>query len=148
MSVTTTKTRHSSQIALARFADDLERLQLQQLFQLLQQKKESLPQRKGPSSIPIQEKRGCRDAGIPGAMFPRISMKVCHFHVHIDHCDSASQRRDRAEGATSACERCGYLEGGQVVRDWDWHSAAHLKGASMKRSTPRPRWGGRAKFED
>jgi len=98
MSVTTTKTRHSSQIALARFADDLERLQLQQLFQSLQQKKESLPQRKRPSSIPIQEKRGCRDAGIPRAMFPKISMKLFHFHVHIDHCDSASQRRDRAKG--------------------------------------------------
>src|SRR5262249_48608974 len=110
MSVTTTKTRHSSQIALARFANDLERLQLQQLFQLLQQKKESLPQRKRPSSIPIQEKRGCRDAGIPGAMFPKISMKLFHFHVHIDHCDSASQRRDRAEGAKSACESVGILK--------------------------------------
>jgi len=115
MSVTTTKTRHSSQIALARFADDLERLQLQQLFQSLQQKKESLPQRKRPSSIPIQEKRGCRDAGIPRAMFPKISMKLFHFHVHIDHCDSASQRRDRAEGAKTACESCGYLEGGEMA---------------------------------
>ena len=34
------------------------------------------------------------------------------------------------EGAKAACEGCGYLEGGQVARDRDWHAAAHLKGAS------------------
>src|SRR5262249_15116715 len=40
------------------------------------------------------------------------------------------RQRGRAEGAKAACERCGYLEGGQVARDWDWHGAANLKGAS------------------
>src|SRR5262249_20386385 len=41
-----------------------------------------------------------------------------------------NRQRDRTEGAKSACGGCGYLEGGQVARDRDWHSAAHLKGAS------------------
>ncbi|HMF24822.1 MAG TPA: hypothetical protein VKG24_22235 [Pseudolabrys sp.] len=36
--------------------------------------------------------------------------------------DSATERK----GAKAACERCGYLEGGEVARDWDWHGAAHL----------------------
>src|SRR5262245_54862563 len=40
------------------------------------------------------------------------------------------RQRDRAEGAKAACEGLGYLEGCQVARDWDWHGAAHLKGAS------------------
>src|SRR5260221_6908938 len=40
------------------------------------------------------------------------------------------RQRDRTEGAKAACEGCGYLEGGQVARDRDWHGAAHLKGAS------------------
>src|SRR6516162_8827170 len=38
--------------------------------------------------------------------------------------------RDRTEGAKAACERCGYLEGGEIARDRDWHGAAHLKGVS------------------
>src|SRR5262249_1519379 len=32
--------------------------------------------------------------------------------------------------ADPACERCGYLEGGQVARHRNWHGPAHLKGAS------------------
>src|SRR5262249_6430648 len=28
------------------------------------------------------------------------------------------RQRDRTEGAKAACERCGYLEGCQVARDW------------------------------
>src|SRR5262249_16341098 len=64
-------------------------------------------------------------AGIPRAMFPKISMKLFHFHVHIDHCDSASRRRDRTQGAKAACERCGYLEGGEMARARNWHGAAH-----------------------
>ena len=37
---------------------------------------------------------------------------------------------DGTEGAKAAYEGLGYLEGCQVARDWDWHGAAHLKGAS------------------
>src|SRR5262249_30431796 len=37
---------------------------------------------------------------------------------------------DRTEGAKPACERRGYLEGGYVPRDRDWHGARHRKGAS------------------
>src|SRR5260221_14033565 len=40
--------------------------------------------------------------------------------------------RDRTKGAKAACEGCGYLEGGQVARDRDWHGSAHLKRASLK----------------
>ena len=43
---------------------------------------------------------------------------------------SAKNRlRDRAESAKAACEGHGYLEGGQVARDRDWHGPAHRKRA-------------------
>jgi hypothetical protein len=58
MTVTTTKTRHSSQIDRASFADDLGRLQIQSSLQTLQHKKEASSQRKEPSSTPTQEKWG------------------------------------------------------------------------------------------
>jgi hypothetical protein len=35
-----------------------------------------------------------------------------------------------AEGAKAACERCGYLEAGEIARHRNWHGPAHLKGAS------------------
>jgi hypothetical protein len=49
MTVTKTKTRHSSQIDRASFADDLGRRQFQSSLQTLQQKKEASSQRKEPS---------------------------------------------------------------------------------------------------
>jgi hypothetical protein len=33
-------------------------------------------------------------------------------------------------------EGCGYLESSQVARDRDWHGAAHLKGAWLKKASP------------
>src|SRR5262249_9671492 len=45
------------------------------------------------------------------------------------------RQRDRAEGAKAAGERCGYLDGCQVARDWNWHGAAHLKRAWVIAST-------------
>src|SRR5262245_58985850 len=39
------------------------------------------------------------------------------------------RQRDRAEGAEAACERCAYLEGGEIARHRNWHGPAHLKGA-------------------
>jgi DNA invertase Pin-like site-specific DNA recombinase len=42
------------------------------------------------------------------------------------------RQRDRADGAKAACERCGYLEGGEIARHRNWHGPAHLKRASNK----------------
>ena len=36
---------------------------------------------------------------------------------------------DRTKGAKAACEGCGYFEGGQVARHWDWHGPAYRKRA-------------------
>src|SRR5262249_49372195 len=47
--------------------------------------------------------------------------------------------RDRAEGAKAACQRCGYLEGGQISRHRDWHGAAHFQRAWSKEGTARRR---------
>src|SRR5262249_44734169 len=77
---------------------------------------------KRPSSIPIQEKRGRRDiAGIPRAMFPKISMKL----IAIAHLSAATERKVRKQLA----------KGGQVARHRNWHGPAHLKRAWVKRST-------------
>src|SRR5262245_39755858 len=41
----------------------------------------------------------------------------------------------RTEGANSACEGRGHLEGGEVARDRDWHGPSHLKRAWLKALT-------------
>src|SRR5215831_14093229 len=85
MSVTTTKTRHSSQIALARFADDLERLQLQQLFQSLQQKKEIF----APTKTAASSRKRCLSKN---KFFQHRSPRLADFCLCawelIEHCDA------------------------------------------------------------
>jgi DNA invertase Pin-like site-specific DNA recombinase len=43
--------------------------------------------------------------------------------------DSATERKV----PSAAYERSGYFEGGQVTRDRDWHGAAHLQRAWLKK---------------
>src|SRR5262249_57959997 len=37
------------------------------------------------------------------------------------------RQRDRAEGAKAACERCRYLEGGEIARHRNWQGPAHFQ---------------------
>jgi len=46
------------------------------------------------------------------------------FRLQADPRDSATELKVRN------CERCGYLEGGEIARHRNWHGPAHLKGAS------------------
>src|SRR5262249_54445979 len=52
---------------------------------------------------------------------------------------SSAGRRSTArltKGTKAACEGHRYLKGRQVARAWNWHGAAHRKGACLKEVAP------------
>src|SRR5262249_55931499 len=84
---------------------------------------------------PRPASQGARPVRVTPAPPARAALKMtsCHMSDHTLLLASRAEdrQRDRTEGAKQACERLGGVAGCHVARDWEWHGAARLKGASM-----------------
>src|SRR5215831_6907671 len=94
MTVTMTKTRHSSQIVRARFASDLGRPPTRASLRALQWKREFSLQRNGPFSTPSQENWNI-DTLLEYPVLTRRSNKVGRLQL---------ARSDRTYTATGKCK--------------------------------------------